>query len=70
MYLFIPKKTENLKFIPWQRYVLQLTIDEKKTINLGRISDKRIAARIVNRLKLFAGYRPAIYDTRRKKEVF
>lgn len=65
-------KTANHEhpWIPWQRYILFLTIDNsKKKKTMGRLGRKDTAAKVANRLKLFKGYVPEIFDTKAQATV-
>jgi len=51
-------------WIPWRRYVLFLTIDNSKIKVMGRLPRKDSAAKAAERLKLYRGYVPEIFDTK------
>ena len=54
----------NLKWIPWQRYVLLLGIDGEKIIELGRFRRREGADRLADDLKAYKGYAPEVIDTK------
>jgi len=45
------------EWIPWQRYVLLLSIDGKQAINLGRFRRREAPSHIAERLNLYRGYK-------------
>lgn len=57
----------GLEWIPWQRYVLLLGIDGKRTINLGRFRRKEGVCQTVQRLNMLKGYEAKLIDTKKEK---
>jgi len=53
-----------LGWIPWQRYVLLLSIDGKQAINLGRFMRREAPGHIAERLNLYRGYKAEVVDTK------
>lgn len=57
--------TDNLNWLPWQRYLLILTdTDSNKVISSGRFRLKKSAEKQLDRLSRFKGYKVQIVDTK------
>jgi hypothetical protein len=58
---------EKLNWIPWQRYMLFLTVDRKKTISLGRFRRHEGIRHIIERLSVYRGYELQVADTKNQR---
>lgn len=58
------KKQNQHKWIPWERYIIFLTIDNSKKKKIGRVMRKDTAAREASRLARYKGYVPEVFDTK------
>jgi len=59
---------DKLEWIPWQRYLLLLEIDGKKTVNLGRFRRKEGVCHTAQRLNTLKGYDAKVVDTKEQKD--
>lgn len=57
---------DKYKWIPWRRYVLLLGVDNQKRI-ITRMSRKDSAAKVVERLSMYQGYAPEVFDTKKRQ---
>jgi len=64
------KKNGKLKWVPWQRYALCLGVDGKPPILLGRFRRREAPSREAERLRVYRGYLPSVFDTRREEIIW
>jgi hypothetical protein len=59
----------NLDWIPYQRFILKLTIDRNEPVFLGRFCRKNTALKEGVRLDQYAGYKTEVFDTKENEVV-
>jgi hypothetical protein len=57
---------EKLKWIPWQRYLVLIAVDGKKTVGMDRFRLARSAINEAARMKSYKGLVPHVFDTKEK----
>jgi len=57
------------KWVPWRRYILFLSIDNKKKKKIARIPRKDSAVQAAEQLMSYKGYVPEIFDTKIQETV-
>lgn len=65
----IQMELKKQKWIPWQRFLIQLRID-KKNIVTGRFGMGKTAIRFAERLSAYKGYETTVYDTKTCETIF
>ena len=64
------KKNGKLKWVPWSRYALLLSVDGKSPVLLGRFRRREMPSREAERLCVLRGYVPSVFDTRREEIIW
>ena len=64
------KNNEKLKWVPWSRYALLLGVDGKSPVLLGRFRRREMPSREAERLRVYRGYLPCVFDTRREEIIW
>jgi len=57
-------KERRFKWIPWQRYIVKTTVNNKQTIFSERLRYKKKAHQAADRLSQFAGLKTEVIDTK------